>query len=73
MELIEKTQLMDEQAIRRALTRIAHEIVEKNKGTKDLVIVGIKTRGIHLAKRLVERIESIEGEAVPVGSLDNTL
>jgi pyrimidine operon attenuation protein/uracil phosphoribosyltransferase len=73
MSLVEKTQLLDEQAIRRALTRIAHEIVEKNKGTEDLVIIGIKTRGIHLAKRVAERIATIEGEAVPVGSVDITL
>ncbi|WP_018132393.1 bifunctional pyr operon transcriptional regulator/uracil phosphoribosyltransferase PyrR [Effusibacillus pohliae] len=68
-----KTQLLDEQAIRRALTRIAHEIVEKNKGIEDIVLVGIKTRGIYLAKRLAERIESIEGKRVPVGSIDITL
>ena len=61
MKLTEKTQLLDAQAVRRALTRIAHEIVEKNKGTDDLVLVGIKTRGIHLAKRLADRIETIEG------------
>jgi pyrimidine operon attenuation protein / uracil phosphoribosyltransferase len=73
MSLVEKTQLMDEQAIRRALTRIAHEIVEKNKGTEDLVIIGIKTRGIHLAKRVADRIATIEEEAVPVGSVDITL
>lgn len=73
MELVEKTQLMDEQAIRRALTRIAHEIVEKNKGTDELVIVGIKTRGITLAKRLAERISSFEDVQLPVGSLDITL
>ncbi|MFC4768429.1 bifunctional pyr operon transcriptional regulator/uracil phosphoribosyltransferase PyrR [Effusibacillus consociatus] len=68
-----KTQLLDEQAIRRALTRIAHEIVEKNKGIEDIVLVGIKTRGIHLAERLAERISSIEGLQIPVGSIDITL
>jgi pyrimidine operon attenuation protein/uracil phosphoribosyltransferase len=73
MALIEKTQLLDSEAIRRALTRIAHEIVEKNKGTNDLVLIGIKTRGIHLAKRLAERISSFEGVELPVGSLDITL
>jgi pyrimidine operon attenuation protein/uracil phosphoribosyltransferase len=72
MELIVKTQLLDAEAIRRALTRIAHEIVEKNKGTEDLVIIGIKTRGIHLAKRLADRIASFEDARVPVGSLDIT-
>ncbi|PWK12866.1 pyrimidine operon attenuation protein/uracil phosphoribosyltransferase [Tumebacillus permanentifrigoris] len=73
MSLVAKTVLMDEQGVRRALTRIAHEIVEKNKGTEDLVLVGIKTRGIHLAKRLAERIEQFEGVRLPVGSLDITL
>lgn len=73
MELTEKTQLLDAEAIRRALTRIAHEIVEKNKGTEDLVIIGIKTRGIHLAKRLADRIQSFEDQQVPVGTLDITL
>ena len=73
MKLTEKTQLLDSQAVRRALTRIAHEIVEKNKGTDELVLIGIKTRGIHLAKRLAERIEAFEGVRLPVGSLDITL
>lgn len=73
MKLTEKTKLLDAPAVRRALTRIAHEIVEKNKGTDDLVLVGIKTRGIHLARRLAERIEAIEGVKLPVGSLDITL
>ncbi|WP_198299636.1 bifunctional pyr operon transcriptional regulator/uracil phosphoribosyltransferase PyrR [Tumebacillus avium] len=73
MDLTEKTQLLDAEAIRRALTRIAHEIVEKNKGTEDLVIIGIKTRGIHLAKRLADRIQSFEDQQVPVGTLDITL
>ena len=73
MGLIEKTQLMDAQAIRRALTRIAHEIVEKNKGTDDLVLIGIKTRGMPLATRVAERIAAIEDVQVPVGSIDITL
>jgi pyrimidine operon attenuation protein/uracil phosphoribosyltransferase len=73
MEVRVKTQLLDEQAIGRALTRIAHEIVEKNKGIEDIVLVGIKTRGIHLAQRLAQRISAIEGSQVPVGSIDITL
>jgi pyrimidine operon attenuation protein / uracil phosphoribosyltransferase len=55
------------------LTRIAHEIIERNKGIDDCVLIGIKTRGIYLAKRLAERIEQIEGKAIPVGELDITL
>jgi pyrimidine operon attenuation protein/uracil phosphoribosyltransferase len=55
------------------LTRIAHEIIERNKGIEDCVLVGIKTRGIYLARRLAERIHRIEGEQVPVGDLDITL
>jgi pyrimidine operon attenuation protein / uracil phosphoribosyltransferase len=68
-----KTVLMDDQAIRRALTRVAHEIIERNKGVKNIVLAGIKTRGEFLAKRLAERIEQIEGNAVSVGVIDITL
>lgn len=69
----QKAVILDEQAIRRALTRIAHEMIERNKGMKDVILTGIKTRGIHLAKRLAERIEQIEGNPVTVGELDITL
>lgn len=68
-----KAMILDEQAVRRALTRIAHEIIERNKGIENCVLVGIKTRGIYLAKRLAERIEQIEGKPVAVGELDITL
>ncbi|AKO93904.1 MULTISPECIES: bifunctional pyr operon transcriptional regulator/uracil phosphoribosyltransferase PyrR [Priestia] len=68
-----KANVLDEQAIRRALTRIAHEIIERNKGIQECVLVGIKTRGIYLANRLAERIEQIEGKPIPVGELDITL
>ncbi|WZL83143.1 bifunctional pyr operon transcriptional regulator/uracil phosphoribosyltransferase PyrR [Vallitaleaceae bacterium 9-2] len=64
--------LMDNQAMRRAITRISHEIIEKNKGTHDLVIIGVKTRGIPLASRIVERIEEIEGVKLPMGTIDIT-
>jgi len=70
---VQKAVVMDEQAIRRALTRIAHEIIERNKGIDNCVLIGIKTRGIYLAQRLAERIEQIEGKAIPVGELDITL
>ncbi len=70
--MIVKTELMDEKALDRALTRIAHEIVEKNKGTDDLCLLGIKTRGIPLASRLCEKIYSIEGEKLPFGQIDVT-
>ena len=59
--------------IRRALTRIAHEIPERTKGGRDIVLLGIPTRGVTLAGRLAERIESVEGRAVPHGSLDVTM
>lgn len=68
-----KTNLLDQPAINRALTRIAHEILEKNKGSDDIVLVGIKTRGIPLAERLKEKIKTIENVAVPIGELDITL
>lgn len=71
--LIEKTILMDAQGIKRAFTRISHEIIEKNKGVDDLVLVGIRTRGVPLAERLAAEIQKIEGVKVPVGILDITL
>ncbi|MDY0408116.1 bifunctional pyr operon transcriptional regulator/uracil phosphoribosyltransferase PyrR [Virgibacillus soli] len=69
----QKTQLLDETAINRALTRIAHEILEKNKGSENILLVGIKTRGVPLAKRLQEKINQIEQTTVPIGELDITL
>ncbi|OEH91190.1 bifunctional pyr operon transcriptional regulator/uracil phosphoribosyltransferase PyrR [Bacillus solimangrovi] len=69
----EKAIVLDEKAIQRALTRIAHEIIERNKGIENCILVGIKTRGIYLANRLAERIEQIEGEAIAVGEVDITL
>ncbi|WP_121605061.1 bifunctional pyr operon transcriptional regulator/uracil phosphoribosyltransferase PyrR [Virgibacillus sp. Bac332] len=68
-----KTDILDKPAINRALTRIAHEILEKNKGGDDLVLVGIKTRGVPLTKRLQEKIKQIETIEVPIGELDITL
>jgi pyrimidine operon attenuation protein / uracil phosphoribosyltransferase len=59
--------------IRRALTRIAHEVLEHNKGADDLVLLGIPTRGVTLAERLGRRLGEIEGRTVPVGSLDATM
>lgn len=73
MELREKHVLMDEMDIKRALTRITHEIIEKNKGVENVVVIGIRRRGGPLAYRLAERIEAIEGIKVPVGILDITL
>jgi pyrimidine operon attenuation protein/uracil phosphoribosyltransferase len=59
--------------VRRALTRIAHEIVERNKGARDVVLLGIPTRGVQLARRLAERIAEVEGVEIPCGSLDVTM
>ncbi|WP_157048987.1 bifunctional pyr operon transcriptional regulator/uracil phosphoribosyltransferase PyrR [Syntrophomonas palmitatica] len=73
MELRDKTQIMDAVAMKRALTRISHEIIERNKGVDNLVLVGIRRRGGPLAARLAERIEEIEGVKIPVGILDITL
>jgi pyrimidine operon attenuation protein/uracil phosphoribosyltransferase len=69
----EKAKIMDAQAIARAIVRIAHEVVERNRGIENLALVGVRTRGDVLAKRLAAAIERIEGAAVPVGSLDITL
>src|SRR5690606_10172115 len=73
VNMSQKAILMDEKALQRALTRIAHEIIERNKGIENCVLVGIKTRGIYIAQRLANRIEQIEGELLPVGELDITL
>ncbi|MCK1996234.1 pyrimidine operon attenuation protein / uracil phosphoribosyltransferase [Paenisporosarcina quisquiliarum] len=69
----EKANILDEQAINRALTRIAHEIIERNKGIDECILVGIKTRGAFLAQRLAGRIERIEGKPIKTGELDITL
>jgi pyrimidine operon attenuation protein/uracil phosphoribosyltransferase len=65
--------VLDSRDISRALTRISHEILERNKGHQDLVLLGIPTRGVHLARRLAERIAKAEGVQVPVGTLDATM
>ncbi len=67
------SQIMDKDTVRRAIMRIAHEILEKNKGTKDLCIIGIRTRGVFLAERINECIKQIEGSLLPTGILDITL
>lgn len=69
----EKAQLMDEKAIGRAITRISHEIIERNKGIEDVVLVGIKTRGVPIADRIGKKIQQIEGAAVNTGEVDITL
>lgn len=71
--MVEKADILDEQAMARAITRIAHEIIERNKGIDDIILVGIKTRGAFIAKRLAEKIEKIEGKTIKTGELDITL
>lgn len=66
----QKAQIMDESAIRRALMRLSHEIVEKNKGAKNIVFVGIRRRGEPLSRLLRDNILGIEGVSVPCGSID---
>lgn len=65
--------VVDALTMKRALTRITYEIIERNKGVQDLVIIGIKTRGVYIAHRIAERIKQLENVDVPVGSLDITL
>jgi pyrimidine operon attenuation protein/uracil phosphoribosyltransferase len=65
--------VLDDRDIARALTRISHEILERNKGARDLVLLGIPSRGVPLARRIAERIATVEGYDVPVGSLDVTM
>jgi pyrimidine operon attenuation protein/uracil phosphoribosyltransferase len=68
-----KANILDDKAIDRALTRLAHEIIENNKGTDNLVIVGILTRGVPLSKRLAQKIYEIENDKVLVSSIDISL
>ncbi len=65
--------VLDAGDVSRALTRISHEILERNKGAGDLVLLGIQTRGVPLARRIADRIDGVEGTTVPVGSLDVTM
>lgn len=65
--------VMETQEVSRALTRIAHEIIEKNRGVKEVALVGIRTGGVYLARRLAAKLKSIESQEVPVGELDITL
>lgn len=69
----EKAVLLDENSITRALKRISHEIIEKNKGVDDIVLLGIKTRGVPLAKRIANYVEMFEGQKVLVGQIDISL
>jgi len=68
-----KKEIIDKDDIRRALTRISHEIIEKNEGTEDLVIIGVRSRGVPMAERLAKRISEFEDVEVPTGILDITL
>lgn len=65
--------VLDARDIARALTRISHEILERNKGSENLVLLGIPSRGVHLAHRIAARIAEVEGTEIPVGSLDITM
>lgn len=73
MSLKEKGPVMDKEGVERTISRIAHEIVEKNRGTDDLAIIGIRTRGVFLAERIVAKIKQIEKAVLPIGILDITL
>lgn len=73
MEFRVKAKLADADGVRRTLTRLAHEIIERNRGVKNLVLVGMQTRGVHIADRLRKLIRDIEGDDVPSGILDVTL
>lgn len=69
----EKAKILDKDTLNRTLTRIAHEILERNKGIENLCLVGIRNRGVYLAQRLAASIKKIEGQEAPVGTLDITL
>lgn len=68
-----KASVLDDKGVKRALVRISHEIVEKNKGVEDVVLIGVKRRGEPLAERICKNIEEFEGVKIPVGSVDITL
>jgi len=68
-----KAKIMDKEAVARAIVRIAHEIIEKNKGTQGLCLVGIRNRGVPIAQRIAESINKIEGVVITAGTLDITL
>lgn len=72
-DLKEKAQILDDKGMRRAMVRIAHEIIERNKGVENLALIGVRRRGVPLAQRLTKYINEIEGTTVPVGILDITL
>src|SRR5919109_2585782 len=67
---VERAKVFDADDLRRAHTRIAHEVVERNHGAADIVLIGLYTRGVAVAHRLAEAIEQFEGVAVPVGAID---
>jgi len=73
VNLVQDQMILNKERISRGLTRIAYEILEMNRGTNDLVIIGIRTRGAFLAQRLAKKIQELEGNEVPVGILDITL
>lgn len=68
-----KSRILDASQMARTISRIAHEIIERNQGAANLVLLGIRSRGVPLAKRIAARIHAIEGNALPVGELDITL
>ncbi|MEX2116353.1 MAG: bifunctional pyr operon transcriptional regulator/uracil phosphoribosyltransferase PyrR [Bacteroidota bacterium] len=70
---MKKTKLFDQAGLKRTINRLAHEVVERNKGAEDIALVGIRTRGEHLAHRLAKTIQEIEGKPIAVGCLDITL
>lgn len=68
----QKVEVVDKDAMKRALTRMTYEIIERNKGVEDLAIVGIKTRGEYIAKRIADRMHQLEDTEVPLGAVDIT-
>ncbi|MEJ2366744.1 MAG: bifunctional pyr operon transcriptional regulator/uracil phosphoribosyltransferase, partial [Deltaproteobacteria bacterium] len=68
-----ETVILDQAGVNRALTRISHEILERNKGTEDIVLIGVRSGGAHLAAQLRSRIAEIEGEELPLGAVDITM
>ena len=68
-----KAEVIDGDGLRRTITRLAHEIIERNRGADNVVVIGVRTRGAYIAERLVKKIEEIEKKTVHMGALDVTL
>ncbi|HNR69276.1 MAG TPA: bifunctional pyr operon transcriptional regulator/uracil phosphoribosyltransferase PyrR [bacterium] len=73
MEQKIKAKIIDAEGVQRTIVRLAHEVIERNRGVRDIVVIGLRTRGVAIGRRLVEKVKEIEKTSVPFGVLDVTL